>query len=78
MPKHHLLNTSLSAFLFKPLFALYPLSESRRECASISDEVEANLEKYRQVKMDEKIHTKVTVLFENEHRLNSPKARLRF
>jgi len=43
MPKHHILNTSLSDFLFKPLFALYSLSESRRECGSISDEVYAQL-----------------------------------
>lgn len=43
MPQYHLLNTSLSAFIFKDLFDLYPQSESRRECGSISDKAYAQL-----------------------------------
>ena len=43
MPKHHILNTSLSSFIFKHLFDLYSLSESRRECGSITDKAYAQL-----------------------------------
>ena len=37
MPKHHILDTSLSSLVFKSLFDLYSESEFRRECCSISD-----------------------------------------